>query len=183
MPHATQRSQLVVEPLVHDPKQTKVDFGATVTGVDLNDLDGEYPVHGLSWHGVARGKWLLLERQLTRSASPHSRDVRSHQGSCSHSQASHLQGKHYPPHPTSMPSRHHALTPSPAPSPEPSLPPPFQPTQIRPNVLPRIHKLFSRSRSKLRQTTRKRRSDDPWYSSMSSSGLWCSSTRTLWITR
>lgn len=33
--------ELKITPLVHDPKETKVDFGATVEGVDLNNLDGE----------------------------------------------------------------------------------------------------------------------------------------------
>ncbi|ORY63816.1 alpha-ketoglutarate dependent xanthine dioxygenase [Leucosporidium creatinivorum] len=41
MPHATQVTSLVIEPMVHDPKETKVDFGATVSGVDLNDVDSE----------------------------------------------------------------------------------------------------------------------------------------------
>ena len=41
MPVPTQLHSLRITPLVHDPKETKVDFGATVEGVDLNDVDPE----------------------------------------------------------------------------------------------------------------------------------------------
>ncbi|GAA6018555.1 hypothetical protein JCM10207_007216 [Rhodosporidiobolus poonsookiae] len=41
MPVATQIHSLKITPLVHDPKETKVNFGAIVEGVDLNDVDPE----------------------------------------------------------------------------------------------------------------------------------------------
>ncbi|GAA5971187.1 hypothetical protein JCM11641_004177 [Rhodosporidiobolus odoratus] len=41
MPHAVQLASLRVTPLEHDPKVTKVDFGAIAEGVDLNDVDPE----------------------------------------------------------------------------------------------------------------------------------------------
>lgn len=50
MPHATSTqppSSLHIEPMLHDPKETKVDFGATVTGVDLNEIDREYLISPL----------------------------------------------------------------------------------------------------------------------------------------
>lgn len=41
MPIASQVESLVVTPMVHDDPKSKVDFGATVEGVDLNDIDPE----------------------------------------------------------------------------------------------------------------------------------------------
>jgi len=43
MPIASQIDNFKVTPLQHDPKETKVRFGAIVEGVDLNDVDGEPP--------------------------------------------------------------------------------------------------------------------------------------------
>lgn len=41
MPVPDSTSTIQITPMVHDPKETKVRFGATVTGVDLNDIDGQ----------------------------------------------------------------------------------------------------------------------------------------------
>ncbi|KAI5477724.1 hypothetical protein MNV49_006007 [Pseudohyphozyma bogoriensis] len=42
MPTATQVHNIKITPMVHDPKETKVDFGAIVTGLDLNqEVDQE----------------------------------------------------------------------------------------------------------------------------------------------
>lgn len=41
MPVATPTESMTVTPMVHDPKETKVHFGAVVEGVDLNELDDE----------------------------------------------------------------------------------------------------------------------------------------------
>ena len=41
MPVATTTTAMTVTPMIHDPKETKVRFGAVVEGVDLNELDGE----------------------------------------------------------------------------------------------------------------------------------------------
>lgn len=63
-----------IEPMVHDPKETKVDFGATVSGVDLNELDGESSLLVRETIGLLRTLAHAMERKAWHAEAAHPRD-------------------------------------------------------------------------------------------------------------
>lgn len=76
MPIASQVESLVVTPMVHDDPKSKVDFGATVEGVDLNDIDREYSQLSSSQRTALTPSNLQLKHSLP-SRTPSSRTASS----------------------------------------------------------------------------------------------------------